>query len=147
LFAVQITATLLTVQVYQILHFCSTPHAAFRYLALRLQNRCKLQSSSRAPIPLTAKCCRTLAVPLRYLEGLDGGQDVKGFYLAVLTNMGLKEAVQNVPLSLLLEAIEEVALQNPKLNLDTKTGEAMLNRFNRGLEELKAFAGYLEEKS
>jgi hypothetical protein len=30
---------------------------------------------------------------------------------------------------------------------DTATGEAMLNRFNRGLEELKAVAGYLEEKS
>ena len=76
-----------------------------------------------------------------------GGQDVKGFHLAVLTNMGLREAIRNVPLSLWLEAIEEVVLQNPKLNFDTATGEAMLNRFNRGLEELKAVAGCLEEKS
>ncbi len=75
-----------------------------------------------------------------------GGQDVKGFHLAVLTNMGLREAVENVPLSLWLEAIEDVFLQNPKLNFDTVTGEAMLNRFNRGLEELKAVADYLEEK-
>jgi hypothetical protein len=91
------------------------------------------------------------AYTLQRLELCDGfynygGQDVKGFHLAVLTNMGLREAVQNVPLSLLLEAIEEVVLQNPKLNLYTTTGEAMPNRFNRGLEELKAVAGYLEEK-
>jgi hypothetical protein len=76
-----------------------------------------------------------------------GGQDLRGFYLAVLTNMGLREAVCNVPLSLWLEAIQEVALQSPKLNFETETGEAMLNRLNRGLEELKAVAAYLEEKS
>jgi hypothetical protein len=92
------------------------------------------------------------AYTLQRLELCDGfynygGQDVKGFHLAVLTNMGLREVVQNVPLSLLLEAIEEVVLQNSKLNLDTATGEAMLNRFNRGLEELKVVAEYLEEKS
>jgi hypothetical protein len=76
-----------------------------------------------------------------------GGQDLRSFYLAVLTNMGLREAVRNVPLSLWLEAIQEVALQNPKLNFDTETNEAMLNRLNRGLEDLKVVAEYLEEKS
>jgi hypothetical protein len=60
--------------------------------------------------------------------------------------MGLREAVRNVPLSLWLEAIQEMALQNSKLNFDTETGEAMLNRLNRGLEDLKAVAEYLEEQ-
>jgi hypothetical protein len=59
--------------------------------------------------------------------------------------MGLREAVRNVPLSQWLEAIQEVALQNPKLNFDTETSEAMLNRLNRGLEDLKAVTEYLEE--
>jgi hypothetical protein len=76
-----------------------------------------------------------------------GGQDLRSFYLAVLTNMGLREAVRDVPLSLWLDAIQEVALQNPKLNFETRTGEAMLNRLNRGLEDLKAVAEYLEEKN
>jgi hypothetical protein len=39
-----------------------------------------------------------------------------------------------------------VALQNPKLNFDTEIGEAMLNRLNRGLEDLQAVADYLEEQ-
>jgi hypothetical protein len=76
-----------------------------------------------------------------------GGQDFTGFYLAVLANMGLREAVSHVPLSLWLEAIQELVLANPKLNFDTEIGEAMLNRFNRGLEDLQAVAEYLEEQS
>ena len=76
-----------------------------------------------------------------------GGQDLKGFHLAVLTNMGLTEAVRNIPFSLWLEAIEAVVSQNPKLNFDTETSEAMLNRFNRALEDLKVVAEYLEENS
>jgi hypothetical protein len=76
-----------------------------------------------------------------------GGQNLKGFHLAVLTNMGLIAAVRNVPFSLWLEAIESVVSKNPKLNFDTETGEAMLNRFNRALEDLKVVAEYLEENS
>jgi hypothetical protein len=76
-----------------------------------------------------------------------GGQDLNGFHLAVLTNMGLKAAVHSVPLSLWLEAIQAVVLQNPQLNFDTETGEAMLNRFNRALEDLQVVAEYLEEDS
>ena len=76
-----------------------------------------------------------------------GGQDLKGFHLAVLTNMGLKAAVRNVPLSLWLEAIQSVVLQNPQLNFDTETGEAMLNRLSRAMEDLKVVAEYLEENS
>ncbi len=76
-----------------------------------------------------------------------GGQDLKGFHLAVLTNMGLKAAVRNVPLSLWLEAIQAVVLPNPQLNFNTETGEAMLNRLNRAMEDLKVVAEYLEENS
>ena len=76
-----------------------------------------------------------------------GGQDLTGFYLAVLANMGLREAVRHVPLSLWLEAIQELAFQNSQLNFDTETGEAMLNRLNRGLEDLQAVADYLEEQA
>ena len=76
-----------------------------------------------------------------------GGQDLKGFHLAVLTNMGLKAAVRNVPLSLWLEAIQSVVLQNHQLNFDTETGEAMLNRLSRAMEDLKVVAEYLEENS
>ncbi|CAN1213595.1 Tail assembly chaperone [Tumidithrix helvetica PCC 7403] len=76
-----------------------------------------------------------------------GGQDMTGFYLAILTNMGLREAVSHVPIAKWLEAIQEITLQNPKLNFDTEKGEAYLNRLNRGLEDLKAVAAYLEEQS
>jgi hypothetical protein len=74
-----------------------------------------------------------------------GGQDLKGFHLAVLTNMGLKAAVHEVPLSLWLAAIKAEALQNPKFNSDSETGAAMLNRLNRGLEDLNAVAKFLFE--
>jgi hypothetical protein len=76
-----------------------------------------------------------------------GGQNLTGFHLAVLANMGLRKAVRNVPLSLWLEAIQELALQNSKLNFDTEMGEAMLNRLNRGLEYLQSVAEYLEEEN
>ena len=75
-----------------------------------------------------------------------GGQDVKGFHLAVLTNMGLRAAVREVPISRWLESIEEYLSQHPKLNFDSDLGETMLNRFNRGMENLKAVADYLEEQ-
>ncbi len=76
-----------------------------------------------------------------------GGQNLTGFHLAVLANMGLRKAVRNVPLSLWLEAIQELALQNSKLNFDSEMGEAMLNRLNRGLEDLQSVIEYLEEES
>jgi hypothetical protein len=76
-----------------------------------------------------------------------GGQDLKGFYLAVLTNMGLRAAVREVPLSRWLEAIQAEALQNPKLNFDSERGEAMLNRLNRGLEDLNAVAQFVLEQN
>jgi hypothetical protein len=57
-----------------------------------------------------------------------GGQDFTGFYLAVLTNMGLRDAVRHVPMSLWLEAIDEVALLNPKLNFDSDEGRELNKR-------------------
>ncbi len=74
-----------------------------------------------------------------------GGQDFTGFHLAVLTNMGLRAAVREVPLVLLLEAIQEVVSQNPKFDRNNEIGSAMLDRLNRGLEELTAVADYLSE--
>jgi hypothetical protein len=75
-----------------------------------------------------------------------GGQDMRGFYLAVLANMGLRAAVQEVPISLWLEAIAEYLSQHPDLNFDSDAGEAMLNRFNRGIDDLKVVADYIENK-
>jgi len=67
-----------------------------------------------------------------------GGQDLTGFYLAVLTNMGLREAVRHVPIAKWLEAIQEVALQNPTLD------DAMRDRLNRGIADLKVVAEFLD---
>ncbi len=69
-----------------------------------------------------------------------GGQDFTGFYLGILANMGLRAAVRHVPISKWLEAIQEVALQNPKLD------DAMRDRLNRGLADLQAVADYLIEE-
>jgi len=68
-----------------------------------------------------------------------GCQDFTGFYLAVLTNMGLLEAVRHVPISQWLAAIREVALQNRKLD------DAMRDRLNRSLKDMQAVIDYLEE--
>jgi hypothetical protein len=68
-----------------------------------------------------------------------GGQDFTGFYLAVLANMGLRAAVSHVPMSKWLAAIQEVALQNPKLD------DALRNRLNRSLQDLQEVIDYLEE--
>jgi hypothetical protein len=64
--------------------------------------------------------------------------DFKGFYLAVLTNMGLREAVRHVPISKWLEAIQEVALQSPKLD------DALRDRLIRGRDDLMAVAKHLD---
>jgi len=76
-----------------------------------------------------------------------GGQDFTGFYLAVLTNMGLREAVRRVPLSLWVEAIQELARDNPKLSFENDVTHSMLNCFYGGIDDLKAVAEYLEEES
>ena len=67
-----------------------------------------------------------------------GDQDMTGFHLAILTNMGLRAAVSHVPLAQWLSAIQEVALQNPKLD------DALRDRLLRAIAELNAIAEYLE---
>ena len=67
-----------------------------------------------------------------------GGQDMTGFHLAVLTNMGLRAAVSHVPMSQWLAAIQEVASQNLKLD------DALRDRLVRGIAELNAIAECLE---
>ena len=67
-----------------------------------------------------------------------GGQDMTGFYLAVLTNMWLHIAVSHVPITNWLAAIQEVALQNPKLD------DVLRDRLVRGIAELNAIAECLE---
>jgi hypothetical protein len=65
-------------------------------------------------------------------------EDFKGFYLAILTNMGLRAAVSHVPIAKWLAAIQEVALQNPKLD------DALRDRFVRAIAELNAIVECLE---
>ena len=69
-----------------------------------------------------------------------GGQDMTGFHLAVLTNMGLRTAVSHVPITQWLAAIQEVALQNPKLD------DALRDRLVRGIAELNSIAEWLEAR-
>ena len=76
-----------------------------------------------------------------------GGQDPKGFYLAVLTNMGLRAAVREVLLLLWIEAIQAELLQSPKLTFDSERGEAMLNHLSRAIEGLTVVAEYLSEQN
>ena len=66
-------------------------------------------------------------------------EDFKSFHLSVLTNMGLRAAVREVPLSLWLAAIQEVALQNPKLD------DALRDRLVRGIAELNEVVKCLEK--
>ena len=65
-------------------------------------------------------------------------EDFTGFYLAVLRNMGLKEAVRNVPIELWLEAIWE-RLAND-LAESGRTDEATMGRLNLAIEALRAIA-------
>jgi hypothetical protein len=65
-------------------------------------------------------------------------EDFKGFYLAVLTNMGLRAAVSHVPFAKWLAAIQEVALQNPKLD------DALRDRLLRAIAELNEVVESLE---
>ena len=59
----------------------------------------------------------------------------------------LLAAVQEVPISLWLEAISDRLSQHPALDFDSDVGKAMLIRFQRGIDDLKAVAEYIESKS
>ena len=77
---------------------------------------------------------------LEFINGYYGFsyQDMIGFHLAVLTHIGLREAVSHVPITQWLAAIQEVALQNPKLD------DALRDRLVRGIAELNEVAKCLE---
>ena len=79
---------------------------------------------------------------LEFINGYYGFayQDMTGFYLAILTNMGLRAAVSHVPIAQWLTAIQEVTLQNPKLD------DALRDWLVRGIAELNAVAECLEEE-
>jgi hypothetical protein len=77
---------------------------------------------------------------LEFINGYYGFayQDMTGFHLAILTNMGLREAVSHVPIAKWLAAFQEVAFQNPKLN------DALRDRLVKGIAELNEIAEYLK---
>ena len=75
-----------------------------------------------------------------------GGQDQTGFYLAVLTNMGLLAAIQNVGVSLWVDALNHYLRQRLEaVNAEPEVAEAMINRLNRSIEDLEAIAEYFVE--
>ena len=79
---------------------------------------------------------------LEFINGYYGfaHQDMTGFHLAILTNMRLRIAISHVPIAQWLAAIQEVALQNPKLD------DALHDRLVRGIAELNEIAECLEEQ-
>lgn len=75
-----------------------------------------------------------------------GGQDPTGFHLAVLTNMGLLAAIRHTGASLWLEALDHhLRSKLETVNAQPEVAEAMINRLNRAMEDLKAIAEYLED--
>jgi len=79
---------------------------------------------------------------LEFINGYYGFayQDMTGFHLAILTNMGLRAAVSHVPIAQWLAAFQEVASQNPKLD------DALRDRLVKGIAELNAIAECLDER-
>ena len=75
-----------------------------------------------------------------------GGQNQLGFHLAVLTNMGLLSAIRHTNLSLWVEALDNYVRQKlANINAEPEVAEALLNRFNRAMDDLAAVIEYLEE--
>jgi hypothetical protein len=104
-------------------------------------NQPPLPQPELSPAPITSE--QYEAYTPEKLELWDGfynyaGEDFTGFYLAVLRNMGLREAVRNVPIELWLEAIRE-RLTND-LAARGHTDEATSERLNRAIEDLRAIA-------
>jgi hypothetical protein len=58
-----------------------------------------------------------------------GGQDMKGFYLALLANMGIRAAVQEVPISLWLESLVYGALAHRRLFISASRPEFRFRRW------------------
>jgi hypothetical protein len=74
-----------------------------------------------------------------------GGQNQLGFHLAVLTNMGLLSAISHTNLSLWVEALDNYVREKLVNIHEPEVAEAMLNRFNRAMDDLAAVVKYLEE--
>ncbi|PAX56982.1 hypothetical protein [Brunnivagina elsteri] len=75
-----------------------------------------------------------------------GGQNQLGFHLAVLTNMGLLSAIRHTNLSLWVETLDNYMREKlANINAEPEVTEAMLNRFNRAMDDLAAVVEYLEE--
>ncbi len=76
-----------------------------------------------------------------------GGQNQLGFHLAVLTNMGLLSAISNTNLRLWVEALDNYIREElNNINDESVEREALLNRFNRAMDEIALVIGYLEER-
>jgi len=67
-------------------------------------------------------------------------QDMTGFHFAILTNIGLSAAVSHVPIAQWLAKIQEVALQNPKLD------DTLRDRLVREIAELNAIVECLDAR-
>ena len=80
---------------------------------------------------------------LEFINGYYGfaRQDMTGFHLALLTNMGLRAAVSHVLIAKWLVAFQEVTLQNPKLD------DALRDLLVKGIAELNAIAECLDENA
>ncbi len=75
-----------------------------------------------------------------------GGQNQLGFHLIVLTNMGLLSAIRHSNLSLWIEALN-ICLREKLVNANAEPEvEAILNRFNRAMDDLVAVLEYLQER-
>ena len=75
-----------------------------------------------------------------------GGQNQLGFHLVVLINMGLLSAIRHTNLSLWVEALDNYVRQKlANINAEPEVAEALLNRFNRAMDDLAAVIEYLEE--
>ena len=75
-----------------------------------------------------------------------GGQNQLGFHLAVLTNMGLLSAIRHTNLSLWIETLDNYVREKlANINAEPEVAEAMLNRFNRAMNDLAAVVEYLGE--
>jgi hypothetical protein len=76
----------------------------------------------------------------------DGGQNLLGFHLAILTNMGLLSAIRHTNLSLWVETLDNYVREKlANINAEPEVAEAMLNQFNRAMDDLAAVVEYLEE--
>jgi hypothetical protein len=77
----------------------------------------------------------------------DGGQNLLGFHLAVLTNMGLLSAIRHTNLSLWVQALDNYMREKlSNINAEPEVALSMLNRFNRAMDDLAAVVEYLDEK-